>query len=699
MQKFPILLLSLFLVLSASTLSGQLAPDANNAHLILFVRNAYKASIKKQPITITSERTGQEWKGKTDGRGYMEILLPTDDRYFFDIGNKKKHDWVRISDRGWGTIKHTMIYNGPTKVKNKGWRANGGSPMMSDMPSLRDGKANILLTFRGMKGRPLEGEVVTLEGAQSKVVHTATSGKSGKVAFSVEPGDEYIVRLKYNQNFDVIRIRRHAGSVTVEGNYMYRGTKYIEKLQAQRDSIAKDMAKRQRRDEHGHRTYFEKGRVESLPVEQYAQGTEYGFDLEFERRTPITTPAWMDEKLYVSGGFSSNEFYCFDPATGKTLWRSKVSDIGASPVTCRENTVVANFESCTLFALDGESGKMRWSWWLGDPLLSSPTIDNGNTYTAYPDFYDSYKNPGSKNTHAFAAFDLKTGEVKWSQWIDGDIISSAVAVQNELYFSTYGGSVYRVRQEDGRVLAKENMWATSAPTLVDGQLYVTQHSPADAPGTQERVVLLDPQTLELRTSYSFFPAAYLDNKIQSRSDYQKQSRSLDAGNGWASLDKLKIGGIATPKSLVGINSVQALQTFTGSRVLHFNNHHYLTKGDHVVCLSAESGKEIWAHKVHGNLEKKGGYLACAPINAGGYIIVSTVSGKIVLLDPASGKVKKSWQTEHEFRSQPIAVNGWIYCASTSGRLAAINTEDPSISGWTALGANPQHTNINSSNGD
>ena len=35
-----------------------------------------------------------------------------------------------------------------------------------------------------------------------------------------------------------------------------------------------------------------------------------------------------------------------------------------------------NTESCTLFALDAATGKMRWSYYLGDPLLSTPTIAN-----------------------------------------------------------------------------------------------------------------------------------------------------------------------------------------------------------------------------------------------------------------------------------------------------------------------------------
>ena len=696
MNRLSLLLLLLLVSFTSHTLFAQLTPNAENAVLHLKVRNSYRASIKKEPIRITSEKTGQTWDGKTNKNGVLQILLPINDKYFFDIGKRKKYDWVRIPDRGWGMTKHTVVYNGPTKKNPKGLQA--GHPLLSDMPSIRDGKANIELTFRGMQKQPLDSEVVTLQGTDT--AYTSMTGPNGKVAFSVEPGDDYIVKVKYNEKFDVIKIARHSGSVHIQGSYMYRGSKAIEKQQKERKALALEMAKLEKRDEHGHKTQFRAGRVTVDPnPDNYVEAKDYGFDLKLEERTPITAPAWMNGKLYASGGYSSDEFYCFDPATGKTIWQADVSDIGACAVTCKENTVVVNYESCTLFALDGQTGEMRWSWWLGDPLLSSPAIDNGKAFTAYPDGFQQLTDPNSHNSHAFVAFDLQTGDIVWQQWIDGDIISAPVAIHDEIYFSTYGGSVYRLRQEDGQILARENMWATSAPTLIDGKVYVTQHSPEDNSGTRERIVLLDPQSLKIDQSYTWFPAPWLNPKIQAQTAYHKQSRSWDYGNGWASLEDLTIGGITTPKQLVGVSSVHVLQNFTGSRILFFNQRYYLTKGDRVVCLDPANGKQVWSREVQGDLAKEGGYLATAPINAGGYIIVATLSGKILLLNPENGKVEKSWKTEHEFRAQPIAVDGWIYCASTNGQIAAIDTGDPSISGWTALGANPQHTNVNGSKGD
>ena len=51
-------------------------------------------------------------------------------------------------------------------------------------------------------------------------------------------------------------------------------------------------------------------------------------------------------------------------------------------VPCADDVVVFNTESCTLFSLDANTGKHLWSYYLGDPLTSTPTIGNGRVYTS-----------------------------------------------------------------------------------------------------------------------------------------------------------------------------------------------------------------------------------------------------------------------------------------------------------------------------
>src|SRR6516225_6329557 len=69
------------------------------------------------------------------------------------------------------------------------------------------------------------------------------------------------------------------------------------------------------------------------------------------------------------------------------------------------------------------------------------------------------KNDGAKPkehppcSHVLAAFDLKTGKILWQRWIDSDVMSAPVAVDKELYATSFSGVVYKFNQEDGQILS------------------------------------------------------------------------------------------------------------------------------------------------------------------------------------------------------------------------------------------------------
>lgn len=45
------------------------------------------------------------------------------------------------------------------------------------------------------------------------------------------------------------------------------------------------------------------------------------------------------------------------------------------------------------------------------------------------------------------------------------------------------------------------------------------------------------------------------------------------------------------------------------------------------------------------------------------------------------------------RSQPVVDDGWIYVGTEDGKLVAIDTKDPSVTGWPTWGGNAQRTGI------
>src|SRR4030095_2017942 len=87
---------------------------------------------------------------------------------------------------------------------------------------------------------------------------------------------------------------------------------------------------------------------------------EKGFTITLPSGAPIPTPTVYKGKLYISGGFHSKEYYCCDAHTGKGIWGVDLDDDGPTSAVCEDDVVVFNTESCTIFALDANTGKHLW---------------------------------------------------------------------------------------------------------------------------------------------------------------------------------------------------------------------------------------------------------------------------------------------------------------------------------------------------
>src|SRR5262245_55469411 len=252
-------------------------------------------------------------------------------------------------------------------------------------------------------------------------------------------------------------------------------------------------------------TQFRQGHVNPRKLDEKAIAkTTSGFEISLPSKAPIPTPTVYKDKLLVSGGFHSKEFYCFDAVTGKFIWGIDLDDDGPTAAVCDDGIGVFNTESCTLFAVDVNTGKHLWSYWLGDPLTSTPTIANGKVFTSYPargggGQQQMQQGPANQNaaqapnppapkkpadpvkakahppcSHVLAAFDLKTGKILWQRWIDSDVMSAPVAVDKELYATSFGGTVYKFNQDDGTLLSATKSRATSAPVVVGNNVYLTK---------------------------------------------------------------------------------------------------------------------------------------------------------------------------------------------------------------------------------
>ena len=425
--------------------------------------------------------------------------------------------------------------------------------------------------------------------------------------------------------------------------------------------------------------------------------TPTGYQVKFASHATIVTPTVYEHEVIVSGGFRSKELYAYESQTGKPLWGIDLGDDGPSASACEQGVCVLNTESCTIFAVDAKTGKQLWSYWLGDPLTSAPTIAGNLVFAAYP--AQSAENgtvPPGVN-HALAAFDLKTGKIAWQLWLDGDVMSAPVAVGEFLYVSTFAGTVIKIEQRTGKVRYAMKAKATSAPVVefaADGveSMYYTRRGDQEKDGAEEMVIRADHNEPKTRYKTASKKAAYIDGKVQASSAHAAESKDNDAANGFG-------GGApaaAAPmlaEGQVGVGSVSSMQGFQGSRVLRIADKNINTMGDEVVATDSETGTKLWSYKLGGDTAKQGGFLGTAPLAAGKAVMIATLEGKVLKIDPKTGTPVAQYTVGSQVRSQPVVDAGGIYVGTEDGKLVAINTGDATITGWPTWGGNAQRTGV------
>src|SRR5262249_45019033 len=109
-----------------------------------------------------------------------------------------------------------------------------------------------------------------------------------------------------------------------------------------------------------------------------------GWRVKLPGHRPLATPAVVDGRGFLGGGFRSYDFFGLDADTGKLVWQYQTSDDGPTAAVVEDGLVAFNTESCELEVVTAAEGTSVWKKWLGDPLMSMPAVGGGLLYQAYP---------------------------------------------------------------------------------------------------------------------------------------------------------------------------------------------------------------------------------------------------------------------------------------------------------------------------
>lgn len=447
------------------------------------------------------------------------------------------------------------------------------------------------------------------------------------------------------------------------------------------------------------------------------------FCLEMPGQSPMPTPTVYRGLLLTGGGFNSREFYAFDAATGAFRWGVHLSDDGPSTAVPYEDGIIFNTESCTIFVLEVETGKLRWAHWLGDPMMSAPAVADGRVFTAYPasraeeeitfplkedlKAEDSEPEPRLSPTYQLACLDVRSGQILWRHWLDGDCISAPVAVGAQVWAATLPGTLYRFQATTGEIVGAWHARATSAPVVSVDTLFFSKRSDLPACAISEAVAAFDLRERSLAYLAADRLAPYLDPAVQAISDATRQADTFESKNGipggfgggfYAVEDDVKSSPdadqeekptpepYAAPKTAnmpapdalggqqrlaagnFGLGNVSTIQAYHGSRVVAVGDRNFNCMGDELLCTDAATGQVQWTLKLDGDLERLGGHLAAPPVAADGDLFVALVVGDVIRVDAATGRVKQRYAFGTTLRFPPVVANGRLYVGTQDGKI-------------------------------
>jgi Ca-activated chloride channel family protein len=420
-------------------------------------------------------------------------------------------------------------------------------------------------------------------------------------------------------------------------------------------------------------------------------GKKKGWKVVIPGNRPLATPAVVEGKVFIGGGFGSHEFYAFDAATGARLWVYRTKDDGPTAAAVADGYVAFNTESCELVVLTVE-GKPVWNKWLGDPLMSMPAIADGKVFMAYP-------NSKGDRKHYLACFELKNnGKELWKHEIAGEIITAPVIDKDRVFLATLDGTLYCFGQ-DGKLAWQEKRNATSAPVILDEECYFSCREQTTVK-KDNKDVAQQHEALARRGGKAKDPvkeieatrrtADYLDPDKRAKSSVEFRNQLMDANVGFigASRGDSKIGQAMN----LGQKSVAGVWSYQGSRPQVAGERLYSAMGDTLKCVDLKSEKVLW--KIDPREMKDKGELLDAvltpPALVNGKLFLGTASGEVLCLSADTGKKLWSANVGEPIVFQPAVAKGRVYVATSAGSLICLETGDDKDDGWAMWGANASH---------
>jgi outer membrane protein assembly factor BamB len=312
----------------------------------------------------------------------------------------------------------------------------------------------------------------------------------------------------------------------------------------------------------------------------------------------------------------------------------------------------------------------------------------------------AYPDSRADRRHYLACFDLRTGHEYWKQPIEGEVITAPVLAGGSVYFATLGGTLYCLRQDDGRVEWQEPRNATSSPAIWEGECFFSQREEV-AEGDHASSAVHQAEYLAARAMrdarYRMYKATarkadYLDHaKRVKGSPRYAASFHADSTVGFGAFK----GDAKMAQAMynLGKGHVHEIWTYQGSKPFVYRSRLYAAHGDSVTSADPRSDSIYWKSKL-GAPQAEGEDLLDSPLTppsiANGKLFFGTVHGDVHCLSAETGTSLWSVPIGEPIVFQPAVVAGRVYIGTDAGILISLETGDEADDGWQMWGADAAH---------
>jgi outer membrane protein assembly factor BamB len=183
----------------------------------------------------------------------------------------------------------------------------------------------------------------------------------------------------------------------------------------------------------------------------------------------LSSPSVVNGVVYFGSG--DKNVYALDANSGVLKWKFQTGDVVHSSPAIANGTLYIGSWDTYLYALDAATGKEQWRFKTGDDpdahnhvgIQSSPAVVDGIVYF------------GSRDSYAYAV-DATTGKQVWKFSTDGSWVNNSPVVhEGRVYFGTsVPGIMHAVDAKTGKVVFDVNAGSPvfASMALANGMLYM-----------------------------------------------------------------------------------------------------------------------------------------------------------------------------------------------------------------------------------